>query len=102
MTDEAWSAGFVKCIAVGLVGTLIHDVDERGQRIVGDSLILMLNAHHEEIPFTVPVSSGRGGFYLERLVDTTEPLVESKRFEIDAPYPLQAHSLALFRVCGER
>ena len=56
MTDEAWDAGFVQCLGVRLAGDLIGDVDERGEPIVGDTLLLLLNAHHEPIPFTLPVA----------------------------------------------
>ena len=56
MSDEAWNAGFVKCLGVRLAGDLIGDVDERGEPIVGDTLLLLLNAHHEAIPFTLPAT----------------------------------------------
>ena len=45
MSDEDWNAGFVKCLGVRLAGDLIDDVDERGEPIVGDTLLLLLNAH---------------------------------------------------------
>ena len=54
MTDEDWDAGFVKCLGMRLAGDLIGEVDERGEPIVGDTLLLLLNAHHEPIPFTLP------------------------------------------------
>ena len=54
MTEEAWSAGYARCLGVRLAGDLIGDVDERGEPIVGDTILLLLNAHHEAIPFTLP------------------------------------------------
>ena len=50
MTDEAWDAGFVKCLGVRLAGDLIGEVDERGEPIVGDTLLILINAHHEADP----------------------------------------------------
>ena len=44
MTDEAWSTPDVKCLGVRLAGDVIDDVDERGEPIVGDTLLLLLNA----------------------------------------------------------
>ena len=38
---------------VRLDGDLIGEVDERGEAIVGDTMLL-LNAHYEAIPFTLP------------------------------------------------
>ena len=45
MSDEDWNAGFVKCLGVRLAGDLIDDVDERGEPIVGETLLILLNAH---------------------------------------------------------
>ena len=45
------------CLGVRLAGDLIGDVDERGEPIVGETLLMLLNAHHEPIPFTLPETS---------------------------------------------
>ena len=37
-----------------LPGHAIEEVDERGEPIVGDSLLVLLNAHDEKVPFTLP------------------------------------------------
>jgi glycogen operon protein len=61
---------------VRLAGDLIGDLDERGEPIVGDTLLLLLNAHHETIPFTLPAH--KEGQQWEVLIDTNampqEPL----------------------------
>ena len=44
MTDETWNSPDVRCLGVRLNGDAIEEVDERGERIVGDTLLLMLNA----------------------------------------------------------
>ena len=44
MTDETWSSPDVRALGVRLNGDAIEEVDERGERIVGDTLLLMLNA----------------------------------------------------------
>ena len=38
MTDEAWNAGFVKCLGMRLAGDVIGEEDERGEPIIGDTL----------------------------------------------------------------
>jgi glycogen operon protein len=95
MTDEGWNAGFVKCLGMRLAGDLIGDVDERGDPIVGDTLLLLLNAHHEAVPFTLPAHKEEHDW--EVLVDTTDPAVEPHTAESDRPYPLQSRSLAVLR-----
>jgi glycogen operon protein len=71
MSDEAWNAGFVRCLGVRLAGDVIADVDERGEPIRGETLLLLLNAHHEAIPFTLPAT--RAEHHWESLLDTAEP-----------------------------
>ncbi len=95
MSDEAWDAGFVKCLGVRLAGELTGDVDEHGESIVGDSLLLLLNAHHEALEFTMP--QAHEGHQWERLFDTASSDTEDCVLSTERPYPLQARSLMLAR-----
>jgi glycogen operon protein len=94
MTDEDWNRGYVKCLGVRLAGDLIGDVDERGEPIVDDTALILLNAHHEAIPFTLPPTLP--GQIWERELDTFggdgEPLYLRGGDEFD----LRDRSLALF------
>jgi glycogen operon protein len=94
MSDAAWNAGFVKCLGVRLAGDLIGDVDERGEPIRGDTLLILLNAHHEELPFQLP--STLPGQQWELLFDTASPQAAAARTEGEQAYPLQGRSLAVF------
>jgi glycogen operon protein len=51
MTPDDWIAGHVRSLGMGLVGNQIAETDERGQRIVGDTFLLLFNAHHEPVEF---------------------------------------------------
>ena len=77
MSDEAWNAGYTQCLGVRLPGDLIGDVNERGEPITGDSIVMLVNAHHEPIPFTLP-SRGQGQEW-ERLIDTAIPEVDAMK-----------------------
>jgi glycogen operon protein len=99
MSDAAWNAGFVKCLGVRLAGDLIGDRDERGEPIKGDTLLILLNAHHEELPFKLPATLP--GQHWELLFDTAHPGVMGARLEDEQQYPLQARSLAVFRTVEE-
>jgi len=97
MSDAAWNSGFVQCLGVRLAGDLINEVDERGESIKGDTLLLLLNAHWEEIPFTLPDTAD--GDVWQVLVDTAEPdrpLPVRVRPEREQ-YPLYGRSVALLR-----
>jgi isoamylase len=69
MSDDHW-AGFVKCLGMRLAGDKIGDVDERGKPIVGDTLLLLINAHWEEISFTLPPAAE--GDVWQTLIDTND------------------------------
>ena len=69
-SDTAWGAGFIKSLGVRLDGDLIGDVDERGEAITGDTLLILLNAHHEALPFRLP-APGPAGRQWERVFDTS-------------------------------
>ena len=94
MSDEAWNAGFVKCVGVRLAGDLIGDLNDRGEPLVGDTLLLLFNAHHESIPFALPAA--RAGRW-ERVFDTTEPEDDRAGFAPGDHYPLQGRALVLLR-----
>jgi isoamylase len=95
MSDEAWNAGFVRCLGMGLVGSF-GQVDAQGRQVVGDTMALLLNAHHEPIDFRLPKNAGRLGA-LERLFDTYDGDIDVVEHDITMPYKLQGRSMALFR-----
>jgi glycogen operon protein len=55
MTDSDWDAGFARSMGLFLNGEAIHTPDERGQRVVDDSFLLLLNAHDDSLAWTLPV-----------------------------------------------
>ncbi len=96
MGEEDWAVEFVRCIGVRLAGDLIDEVDDDGNRIVGETVVILLNAHHDSVPFTLPPNPREK--HWERLLDTAEPDAEASFAEGESPYDLQGRSLALFRL----
>src|SRR5207249_3802641 len=96
MSDEAWNAGFVRCLGVQWDGQMIGELDEQGQRIAGDSLLLLLNAHHEPIPFTLPPHGSDQ--HWELLLNTTNPSAEDQFLSGGQVFALEARSLSVFRL----
>jgi glycogen operon protein len=95
MSDEAWNTGWIRSLGVRLAGDVINEVDERGEPIVGDTLLLMLNAHWEQIPFVLPKT--REEHVWEMLVDTAERADVPIVWKGGQEYPLYGRSLALLR-----
>jgi isoamylase len=95
MTDEEWNQDFARSLGITLSGQAVDEVDERGQRIQDDNFLLLINAHHEEIPFVVPVPPSDFGWVA--IVDTSCQTTDRADifYAAGAAYPLQARSLAL-------
>ncbi|WP_251150864.1 glycogen debranching protein GlgX [Cellulosimicrobium sp. Marseille-Q4280] len=54
MDSEDWNQAFARSVMVFLNGDAIPETDRRGEPIVDDSFLLLLNAHHDVLEFTVP------------------------------------------------
>ena len=93
MSDEDWNAGFVKCLGVRLAGDLINDENERGEPIVGETLLLLLNAHWEPISFTLPQT--REGHLWDRILDTADLSEHQRDYQGGQQYEVKDRSLAL-------
>ncbi len=95
MTDEEWNQEFARCLGVSLSGQAADEVDERGQPVHDDNFLLLMNAHHEEIPFVVPEAPSGSGWFA--ILDTSCQTTRNPDayYPAAAKYPLQARSLAL-------
>ena len=96
MADETWNSPAVRCLGVRLNGDAIDEVDKRGERIVGDTLLLLLNADASPIAFVLPATSPLERW--ETLVDTADPWQPARRLRAGDRYQLQAHSMAALRL----
>ncbi len=54
MSDEDWSAEWMRTLGLRLDGKGIDVRDEHGRPVEDDTLLILLNAHHEPVPFTLP------------------------------------------------
>ena len=95
MSEEAWNTGYGQCLGVRLPGDLIGDVNERGEPITGDSIVLLVNAHHETVPFTLPSRDGGSGW--ERLIDTAESVNDPIIVPGGKQYDVKGRSMVVLR-----
>ncbi|MDA0634259.1 glycogen debranching protein GlgX [Nonomuraea sp. MCN248] len=70
MTSADWHVGYAKSLMVYLNGDAITEPGPRGERIVDDTFLLLINAHHEDMTFTLPGEAFGGGWTLE--LDTAD------------------------------
>jgi isoamylase len=71
MSDEDWNTGYARSVAVFLNGQGIPDRDALGARVVDDSFLLLINAWHEPITFTLPDPVYAPGW--RTVLDTADP-----------------------------
>ncbi|NMO14545.1 glycogen debranching protein GlgX [Pyxidicoccus fallax] len=95
MKAEDWQKPFTRSLAFLLGGDAIPTPDERGQRIYGDALLILLNAHHEPVSYKLPAAApGQRwelGLYTADDNRAAEPAPANGKFE------LIGRSLAVFR-----
>ena len=70
-TSRPGRAGTPRPLMVFLNGRAIREMDERGGRVVDDSFLILFNAHHAPITFTIPDDNYGTTWFIE--VDTAAP-----------------------------
>ncbi|MBC8163505.1 MAG: hypothetical protein H7Z42_20040, partial [Roseiflexaceae bacterium] len=99
MSGQQWNNGMVRCLGMLLNGQIMDDVDESGQRVTDDILLLLLNAHHEPTAFTLPGAAN--GPLWEVLLDTAAPAgPDADPLRTYDFYELGGRSLVLLRQSG--
>ena len=94
MTLEDWSQPFVRALSFVLGGDAIQTADERGQRINGDSLLVMLNGHHEPVTFHLPQSKDGPEWLVELDTGNSE---QAGDLAVKGEYRLEARALVVLR-----
>jgi isoamylase len=82
MGDEDWDAG-TQSLMIYLNGRGIPDRDELGRQVVDDSFLLLFNAHHTDLVFTLPDEAYGQGWQSE--LDTADPLLADDRRRYPQP-----------------
>ena len=83
MTEDDWTNGHARTVAIYLNGRGIPDRDALGEPVLDDSFLLLINAHHHASTFTLPDRSF--GRTWELVIDTADPLLANTRRRQPAP-----------------
>ncbi|MDH4078747.1 MAG: glycogen debranching protein GlgX [Nitrospira sp.] len=103
MTDEDWNAGYAKSLVLRLAGDAIAERDQKGRPIVDDTLLVILNAHHTPMAFTLPAH--KRGIRWHPVLDTALPGENRKQvsaFKGGEQYEMEARSIAVLRLDGKQ
>ncbi len=94
MTDAMWAAPHVRALGVLLSGVAMDEVDRRGEPIVDDTLLVLLNADAAPLPFKLPKLAS--GLAWNRVFDTGiehQPVAPAER----GMYPVAGRSVVALR-----
>lgn len=94
VTDHVWHSRALRSLGVRLNGESIDEVDERGQPIVGDTLLMLLNPQAEIVSFTLPKHKPSERWV--PLCDTSRTIDENAAFSVGDSYELDSHSMTVF------
>jgi glycogen operon protein len=91
MSDEDWQTGFAKSLTVFLNGDGLRDLDEDGKRIRDASFLVLFNAYHESLEFTLPTASF--GDTWVPVIDTAAPNRENARLAAASTVTVNGRSI---------
>jgi glycogen operon protein len=100
MTPEDWNNGLTRSLGLRLAGDAIEEVDAGGDRVVDDTFLILLNAHHDRLPFVLPAH--QRGVRWEIALDTRVPDGRRRHRPLrpGETYELEGRSLAVFLLRG--
>jgi isoamylase len=90
MDDADWDSGVTHSIGVYLNGDAIPGRDERGQAITDDSMLVLLNAHHERIDWKLPP---QWGTQWQAALDTTGTIPDGTEIDMEELLPTDGRSI---------
>jgi glycogen operon protein len=98
MAAEDWDDAEARCLGMLVSGQGIPDAGPRGEVVRDDDFLLLLNAHHDDLPFVVPESDAAPW---RRILDSAEPAVgadaEAEPPPVVSPLLLQGRSVVLLQ-----
>jgi glycogen operon protein len=96
MTGTDWDNGAIRCMGLSLGGEGIYETDPRGNRIVDDTLLILLNSYHEPLSFVLPKLKPKTQWQL--MLDTREGVVNPLQpVNAGVAFKMASRSLAMFR-----
>ncbi|WP_297479321.1 glycogen debranching protein GlgX [Ferrovum sp.] len=97
MSDDDWNQPFSRCLGLHLIGDSLFETDKHGQRLIDDNLLLLINAYHEDIVFTLPEFDEHSCW--EALLDTFDGTgtPEISHYQVGQNYSVHGRSLVLLK-----
>ena len=100
MSEEEWASPFVRCLGILLSGDATDVLNSHGEPVRDDTFLILINAHHEAIPFLVP---GLEKLEWEQILDTSDEdgfLARPKKFPSGDDVNLAERSVSILKLTG--
>jgi isoamylase len=95
MSEDEWRGPSLHCLGMFLSGQGLDETDERGRNLTDENFLVLLNAYHEDMEFTVPAF--RPGARWTAWMDTSREasLRTVETYDAGMAYSLQARSMVV-------
>ncbi len=96
MTEADWNNSQIRFLGLRLAGDAIEELDEHGEPITDDTVLVLLNGHYEPINFVLPECPSFERWRL--ILDTRESKIPQIPilFEAKSVFKMENRSIALF------
>ena len=95
MSKEEWETSFIRCMGMLLNGELMDEMDENGEVLKSEILLILVNSFWEPISFTLPVEDL--GKTWKVLIDTDRPLNGHAKNFIEGKHEVPGRSFILLQ-----
>jgi isoamylase len=96
MSDANWHSAQARCLGMRLEGAMQDEFDDRGRPVVGQTMLLLMNALPDPVPFAVPVLVPDASW--RAVLDTARKRLPRRRFRPGDTYALQPRSMAILQL----
>jgi isoamylase len=95
MSEDEWRDASLHCLGMLLSGQGLDETDERGRKLSDENFLVLLNAYHEDMAFTLPAF--RPGARWTAWMDTSREagLRPVETYDAGTAYPLEARSMVV-------
>ena len=97
MNEEQWHDENTRSLGMILAGAAVDTTDDEGKPLLDDTLLILMNAGAEDVPFRLPATAAGGRW--EFVLDTARPEDQegARQFRSRAAYDLKSRSMAILR-----
>ena len=97
MTEDEWNSGFTRCFGMRLGGDAMLEWDERGERVIDDTFLLLFNGDTRPVTFRIPRSNPEVSW--ELVISSSDPTIPegATNWSGGTELPLEDRSVTVLR-----